>query len=932
MQSRSRLALVFVLVAGVASMAVAGEKPFDFQSTTLENGLTVVTLEDFSCPIVAVHVWYHVGSKNESASRQGFAHMFEHMMFRGTERLGPEEHFALVRQTGGRCNAFTSFDYTAYVNQVPANQLELALWLEAERMMFLNVDQQGFETERNVVKEERRMDLNEPYGAVFEQIMPVVFREHPYRWLPIGCITHLERAELSELKDFWGTFYIPNNAVLVIAGAVSHEDALVQAERYFAWMPRLKAAPSIETLETEQTEKREIAIKEGIGPVPLLRLVFRGVPPTHEDFAALDVLVNLLGSGESSRLYRTLVKEKRVCQDASAYLYGLEQAGIVMLGAELLPDGELERALDMLNAQVAAIVDKGVTTREVEKAKNRLRRELVTDGLTVKDKARLLGQAWVVEGDPGAVNGRLAALDAVTVDTVARVAREYFAPERCTTVRVLPEEGFAYERDPGDDEPYQAPAGAVGKEAVNRPDTLAETPPIADLLKSLPMMESVERTLDNGLRVVVVPNREVPFVTVKLGLKHGAWTEDPSTPGVASLAFQMLTKGTEVHTAAEMAELIEYNALTLSGGATSYGRESIDVGEVTATALADKFALAVELMAEVVRQPTFPKDELDILREQRRLSLSVREKDPAYQADRELGRQLYGSHPYARPVEGTLADVDRADCDAVKAWWREHARPEHAVLYIAGDVKPWKAFRQVRKRFGGWTGTGSAQEVAIEETPARQATHIYVVDRPGAVQSQIRVGQKSISRHDPDYHVSRVYSHILGGGFNSRMNRVVRIEKGLTYGAWGYILPRRFTGEFMCATFTKTETTAEAVSAVLGVIESMATDPPAGEELDSAKSYLVGSFAGQLETPEDSLAYRWIIDVYDLPDDYLQQAMTAYGEVTADDIARVANEIVDSEAMTIVVVGDAAAVRESLEAIAPVTVIEGKPSELASAE
>ncbi|MBN2309689.1 MAG: insulinase family protein [Candidatus Hydrogenedentes bacterium] len=918
-----RIAVVALFLAALASLpAAAARRPFEFESATLDNGLQVVTLEDFSCPIAAVQLWYHVGSKNESPARQGFAHMFEHMMFRGTDLLGPEEHFALIRRTGGHCNAFTSFDYTAYVDLVPANQVELAFWLEAERMMFLAVDQDGFETERRVVEEERRMDLNEPYGTVFEQVMPVVFREHPYRWLPIGKIAHLERAGLDELKAFWNTFYVPGNAVLVVAGAVRHEDARALAERYFGWMPALAAPPPVTIREPAQTEPRAVTIREPIGPAPLVRLVYRGVPRAHPDFSALQVLVDVLGAGQSSRLYQDLVRDKKVSQDAFGYLYGLEQDGLATFGAELLPDGDVEGTLQLLDQHVARMLAAPAPAREIEKAKNQLRREIVTDALTVEAKARLLGRAWIQYGDAARVNDWLGEIDAVTPADVERVARAYLAPERATTVRVTPDKEYTYVPDAGADEAYAAPAGADAKAGVARPASFPSAPPTNALLDAMPETSSVERVLPNGLKVVVIPNHEAPFVTVMLGLKHGAWTAPADMPGVASMALEMLTKGTQSYGAAELAELLEFNAITLAGAAAADGRPSMDVGEVVATALADKLPLAVELLAEVVMRPAFPAGELDILKEQRRLALSVKEKDPAYLADRQFQRVLYGDHPYARTPEGDLAQIDAVAREAVAEWWRLHARPDTAVLYLAGDVKPRRAFRLAAAHLGAWQPDGPRPEPELPPVPPRAGTHIYIVDRPGAVQSQIRIGQTSITRSHPDYHVSRVYSHVLGSGFNSRLNRTVRVEKGLTYAAWGFIRPQQHSGELLCSTFTKTETTAEAVQAVLDVIRGMAEEPPNGDELDAAKSYLVGSFPGQLETPADAMAYAWLIDYNGLPDDYLLRAAEAYRAATQDDIQRVARDAVDPGRLAIIVVGDAAVIRAGLEGIAFVTVLD----------
>ena len=912
---------MFLCFSLTAISPVEAARLYDFRETVLDNGLKVITLEDFSCPIVAVHVWYHVGSKNERPDRQGFAHMFEHMMFRGTDLLGPEDHFELIRKTGGFANAFTSFDYTAYVNLVPANQLELALWLEADRMMFLRVDQENFETERQVVIEERRQDLNRPYGTVFEQILPVVFTEHPYRWLPIGQIEALNAAHVEELKHFWETFYVPANATLVIVGAVKHKEAQALAAKYFGWMPALPPPPRVAVEEPPQTEPREVVIKEGIGPAPLLRLVYRTVPERHGDHIPLRAASEILGGGESSRIYQDLVKDRKICQDASSYVYGLEQHGLLIIGAELMPGGDTAPVLEALDQHVARMIESAVTERELEKVKNQLRRNVVTDSLTVMDKARQIGQTVMTHGSADWLNRQLDAIASVTVDDVRRVARLYLAPDRRTTVHVVPQEGYVYEPS-ADMSAAEVPVWAATKTGVRRPDTFPTEPPLQDLLEALPQARIRSRTLKNGLKVVAVPNSEAPFVTLMLGLKEGPWTESPDAPGVAAAALEMLTQGTERYTAAELAELLEFNALTLQGAAEVGGRPSMDVGKVTATGLSDKFPLAMELLAEVVRRPTFPEEETDILKDQRRLTLSVREKDPRYIADRVLQRRLYGDHPYARPVTGDLADVDRIQPAMLGAWWRAHARPDACTLYVAGDVKLRDVWRLATEHFGDWEPAQAPAELSWPPVPARESTRIYLVDVPNSVQSQIRIGQIGITRGHPEYHNARVFSQIFGSDFNSRLNRVLRVERGLTYAVWGMFTPQRQSGEFLCSTFTKTETTADAVQALLDVIEGMRTAPPTRDELASAKSYLVGSFAKQLETPQDFVEYQWVIEYNGLPEDYLQRALAAYKAAQAEDMVRVASELIDPAALIIVVTGDAAGIREKLESVAPVAVSE----------
>jgi len=436
-----------------------------------------------------------------------------------------------------------------------------------------------------------------------------------------------------------------------------------------------------------------------------------------------------------------------------------------------------------------------------------------------------------------------------------------------------------------------------------------------------------ETLLPNGLKVVVVPNDEVPFTTAMLGLKYGAWAENPKTPGVASMAMNMLTKGTKNYTSEELAEKIDFNALTLSGDA------GMDTASVSATALADKLPLAVELLAEITRRPTFPEGELAILKEQLKNNLAVQSQDSSYLAGRELSRVLFGDHPYSRTSTGELDDVDKITRDEIVKWWSTFVRPDAAVLYIAGDVKAKDAFALAKKYLGDWTVNTKVPDITLPAIPKAQPRHIYLVDKPGVGQSQIRVGQVSLTRGNPDFHKSRVFTQIFGGGFNSRMNKVIRVQRGLTYGASGYFRPMRFSGEFISSTFTKTKTTAETVKAIFDVIDSMENVPPTDKEIESAKSYLAGSFAEDLETPQDTVKYQWLIEYNKLPKDYLQQALHQYEGTTINDVVRIAHQHIQPKDLAIVVVGDASKVKASLEKIAPVTVVtpKGKPAGKAAA-
>lgn len=910
---------------------LAGERRYDFREKVLGNGLRVITLEDFSSPIVAVQVWYHVGSKDERPDRQGFAHMFEHMMFRGTERVGPKDFDRLTTRAGGTNNAFTSFDNTTYVNEIPANQLDLILWLEVERMLFLKVDAEGFHTERKVVEEERRQNyLNPPYGLAPEQGLEKIFLKHPYRWMPIGRIPHLRAATLEELEAFWSTFYVPNNAVLVIAGAVKHEDAQRAAERWFGWVPKCPDPPRVTELEPEQTAAREITIKEKKGPVPVVALVFRTVPLAHADGPALDLLLAILGDGESSRLNLDLVKERRIAQTAVAEHFVLEQDGLAILGAVLGPLGDKKKAMEALAEHVKRVREAPVGKEELEKAKNNALARVVTETLTVEGKASALGEAALLRGDPDYVNVALERIRAVTVEDVQRVARTYLADERRSSVTVEPSVGGFLKGvlgGSGGDEDEGAPpveepkenrvaarSGFKGK--IERPEGFLASAPLAPLLETPPELTYRSATLDNGLKVVVIEDHEVPFVSVSLRLDRGQWEE--GKPGTANLALAMLTKGTKAHDAAALAKELDFHAIRLDGSAGA------DSASVSASCLAEKLPLAMAYLAEVAFTPTFPEKELEILKQQTVTELMVDENDPGVLAGREFARRLYGDHPYGRRITGEIADVQALTRADVEAFWVPALRPEAATLVFAGDVKLDEAKALAAKHFGGWKVVGESLREALPPFPETQKLRIILVDAPGAAQSEIRVGHLAIGRKHADWHKAVVLSQILGGGFLSRLNDKLRVELGLTYGASGGFRAQRFGGSFQVGTSTKTERTAEAVGAILDVLGRLRAAPPTDEEMDLARSDLVGSFAGRYETPQSRADAIWLLLEQGLPADYYRKAFDSYRAASADELLAVAKEHVHPDRVLVVVAGDAKRIKEELGEIAPVEVVKGK--------
>jgi zinc protease len=901
------------------SSSVASDKLFDYQQIALDNGLSVVTLEDFSTPIVAAHLWYHVGSKNEDPRRQGFAHMFEHMMFKGTDRVAEKDHFAFIQRVGGTNNAYTSFDQTVYTQTLPSDQLALALWLEAERMSFLRIDQQSFDTERSVVEEELRMGENRPYGTLFKKEFADLFEVHPYQWTPIGKLAHLRAASVAELRAFWTEYYVPNNATLVIVGAVKHAEAQALAREYFGWIPRCPQPPTVESNEPQPSKPHTFIIDDENAPAPLAMIVWKTVPHGHPDEMPLDLAAEILGGGNSSRLYREIVAEKQMAVDSSASTFNLEQNGIFSADATLAPGQDNSAAvLDAITKHVERIQQQGVTEKELEKARNQSLKSIVTTNLTIDRKAQLLGTAAVIQGDTAKVNEMLDDIRRVTIADIQRVASTYITPDKSYTFIIKQNDAgaLAGAKD-AEDVPVTAKpeqdSPPPGRKNVKRPKDFPKKAPFAPISAKNILPTFTKDRLPNGMNVIVVENHEVPFVSITLGLLNAAWTE--KKPGTASITLQMLTKGTKTHTEGALAAELEQYAISLSGSA------GMDTSEIHANCLTEYVDRTTELLAEVILEPVFDAAEFEKLRKQVLTGLAIEQESPRYAADRELRRRLYGNHPYARTSEGEVADVEALTPDDAKAWWESFARPEEATLILAGDIDRGTALAVARKYLGDWKLEGARPDVQVAEMLPASPTHIYIVDRPGSMQTEIRVGQLGIRRRQqPEYFVSRIVSNYFGGSFNSRINDTIRVKKGLTYGAHGGYYAQNLAGDFEIGTFTKNESAAETVKTIFEELERLRNEGPSAEVLADSKSYFAGSFVRTRETPQQVAGDLWLVEAQSLGDEYFEKLLSKIADTSARECLELVAETVDPGKMVVVVVGDASKIKESLAEIAPVTV------------
>ncbi len=727
---------------------------------------------------------------------------------------------------------------------------------------------------------------------------------------------------MQELRDFWIRYYVPNNATLVIAGAVKHAEAQQLAKRHFGWIPRGSDPPRVK-IEEPPLGARSITIKEDNAPAPVVGVLFRTVPLGHPDSVPLSLLERIVVGDDSSRLHRALVVDKKVAVQAINISQSLEQDGLFFAGAVVVPfGGKPDVTMKALDEQIARLRNEPITEHELTKARNQELKAAVTQTLTIEGKASALARAAVLEGNPARVNDGLADIRRVTVADLERVARTYLRPDRQVNVTIPanmsagksktnPEEDAAIT---GEAEKVAPPPGRPG---ASRPQGFFPTAPLAAAIEvdPTPIPHSTS-TLPNGLKVIVVPNPEVPFVSVTLGLYAGAWTD--VKPGTASMTLDLITKGTKQHDEPQLAEELGTYAISLSGSG------AMDSSTVTTNCLTDQLERAMKLFGEVVRAPTFPEDQYDDVRKQTLTSLRISARDPGYVARRELRRKMFGEHPYARSATGETKDVEALKLSDLPDWWQKFARPDMAVLIFAGDITEERARQLAESTFGDWKAAGEKPDPKLAAPPKPSDTHIYLVDRPDTTQSQIQVGQLGYTRHDPRYATGRVVNGYFGGAFSSRLNETIRVKRGLTYGANGGFKTQRFAGEFNVSTFSKTETTADALAAVFEEIERLKTEPPSADELRKSKAFLIGNFPLDRETPFQMASELWSLELYGLPGDFYEKDLRNIAKTNEAGCMSLVTEAVHGKQLDVVVLGNAAEIKEALEKIAPVTVIEAK--------
>jgi len=890
--------------APAATPAAVPAPRIDYETFTLRNGLRVILSEDHRLPLVTVNLWYHVGPANEKPGRTGFAHLFEHMMFQGSKNVGDDAHMKILEGAGATdFNGTTSFDRTNYYETLPSNQLELALWLESDRMGFLldTLDQEKLTTQQDVVRNERRQSYeNRPYGmaeeAVYQNLFP---KGHPYYASVIGSHRDIEAVRLPDVREFFRLYYAPNNASLAIVGDFDRVKTRALIEKYFGGLKAGAPVPVIDVKTPPVTAERRVVVHDQV-ELPRLYMAWQTPAIFQPGDADADLLAAILGGGKTSRLYRRLVYDLQIAQDVSAEQESLMLGSVFTIEATARPGVSLERLETAIDAEIAVLREQGPTAAEVERARNGALASVVHSLETTGGRADRLNSYEHYLKDPGFLQKDIARYTAATAGSIRAVAAGTLRRDARLVLQVEPGDRVI------DDVPRGTPPATVALPTSPR-DWRARQPAPGPAGKlALPVPRRFQ--LDNGLTVLLVEQHGLPLISATLVVLAGSDHNPVDRPGLASFTADMLDEGTTSRSSQQLAEDVAILGASIGAGS------STDSSVVSLFTLRHTAEAAFGLLADVALHPAFDIQEIERVRVSRLTQLVQQRDTPTATAQRVFNQALYGpSHPYGYTELGTQEAMRTISRDDLSRFWQAGYRPGIAALIVSGDITEPELRAFAVRDFGAWSGT--ATPPAPVQAAQVESGKLLVVDRPGAPQTALRLGLVAVPRSTPDYVPLEVLNGTLGGLFTSRINLNLREQHGYTYGAQSGFGFRRGPGPFVVQTSVRTDATAPAVREIFKEIRGVRDAAISPAELALSKDSFSRSLPGLFETAAQSSASSAELFVYGLPLDYFSGLPARIRAVTTADVQRVARRYLDPRRLVVVSVGDRAAIEAGLRAL-----------------
>ena len=892
-----------------------------FEKYTLENGLTVILNEDRSDPIAAVAILFHVGSARETEGKTGFAHLFEHMMFQKSENVGEDQLFKLIQGAGGDLNGGTSHDNTMYYEVIPKNALEMVLWLESDRMGYLEntVTKSAFVNQQNVVQNEKRQSVdNAPYGHEYGLILKNLYpKGHPYNWTVIGEMEDLTNATVDDVKAFHKKYYSPNNATLVISGDINKEEVKALVEKYFAEIHQGEPIEKRDPMPVSLASTVKLYHEDNFAKAPRLTMTYHAAENFSKDAYALDYLGELLSDGKKTPLYKVLVKDKKLTSNAMAMNRAQELTGTFRISVTANPGVSLKDVETAVFEAFDMFEKDGFTEEDLKRIKAKNETSFYGNFSSILIKAFVLGQYQMYKNDPEFYARDFEATQAVTMDDIKMVYEKYIKGKNYISTSFVPkgEVNLIAENavNAGIVEEDVTKAAEVKAETVAE-EPIIKTPTKTDRSKQPPIGPDPEvtippvwtGTLANGIKISGITHTELPLVQYSVIIEGGHLLDVPEKAGLANLTAAVMNEGTKNKTPEELEDAIKLLGASIN---VSAANENITI---RVSALARNFEKTIALVEEMLFEPRWDEEQFNLAKSRIINNIKRNQANPSYLASTTLNKLIFGKdNILATELSGTEATVSAMTIDDLKGFYEKNLSPSLTKFIVAGNID----LGRVEKALSGLNSKWQPKDVplpqvTISEQPLK--SQIYFVDVPGAKQSVIYIGTPSISRTNPDYYPAYVTNYKLGGSFNGVFNLILREEKGFTYGARSGFSGAKNYGTFTASSMVRTNSTLESVTIFKTEMEKYRKEMPQ-EYIDFTKSALLKGNALNFETLWDLLNMLNTMAMYGLPADYIKQEEAFVKNLTVEKQLELANKYIDPARMYYVVVGDAKTQLKELE-------------------
>lgn len=876
------LILVLALMAG-RTFAQSADIDIPFQTFVLNNGLTLIVHEDHKAPIVAVNLWYHVGSKNEKPGKTGFAHLFEHLMFGGSEHASGRYIDAMEKIGATDLNGTTNNDRTNYFENVPTSALDYTLWMESDRMGFLlgSLDQKTLDLQRGVVQNEKRQGENQPYAVAFQLITQNTYPAgHPYSWTVIGEMADLNAASMDDVKEWFRTYYGPSNVVIVLAGDIDAKTAKEKVEKYFGNIPAGPPVAHHEVWVAKMTATHRQHVQDRV-PQARIYKIWNVPQDGTPDGDYLDLVSDVLSVGKSSRFYKRLVYDDQIATNANAFVGLNEIAGQFRVQATAKPGGDLAQVEKELDEELAKFLKDGPTQEELARVKAQYQANFIRGIERIGGfggKSDQLARNQVFHGDPAHYKISMKRVQEATAEDLKAAANRWLSDG----VYILEVHPFP-----------EYKAATAGADRSKPPST--GTPPAL----KLPKLQKA--TLSNGLKVILAERHEVPLVTFWLDVDAGYAADPSALPGTSSMAMALLNGGTKTRNALQISD---EQALL---GAQISAFSNLDLSIVRLSALKTKLDPSLGLFSDLILNPVFPEDDF---KKQQKLQIAAIQREqttPIQMALRVFPGLLYGpGHAYSNPLtgSGTIASVEKMTREDMAKFHQAWFKPNHATLVIAGDITLGELTPKLEKLFAAWK-PGPAPEKSIKNVQLAPKSVVYLMDKPGAQQSIIIVGNVAPPTANPNEIAIAAMNDGLGGLFLSRINSNLRENKHWSYGTTTLLWGARGQRPWLTLAPVQTDKTKESLVELNKELRGILTDHPLSqEELAIVQDNETLSLPGSRETQQEVGNSVNELVQFGLPDDYYETLAGKIRALKSADVAEAAKIIVHPDNLIWVVVGD----------------------------